>query len=51
MQFNILHGKIEYISSRPLGILFVNFSGDEKSVQSVIDELKTKIFKLEKYER
>lgn len=51
VQFNILHGKIEYISSRPLGILFVNFSGDEKSVQAVIDELKKKIFKLEKYAR
>lgn len=51
VQFNILHGKIEYISSRPLGILFVNFSGDENSVQTVLVELKKKIFKLEKYTR
>ncbi|MBQ5472121.1 MAG: ATP-binding cassette domain-containing protein [Treponema sp.] len=48
VQFNILHGKIEYISSRPLGILFVTFNGDQKDVDKVISELEKRIFRLEK---
>ena len=49
VQFNILHGKIEYISSKPLGILFVSFSGSEKAVNKVISEIEKRIFRLEKY--
>lgn len=51
VHFNILHGKIEYISSKPLGILFVNFSGAEKDISNVISELEKRIFRLEKYVR
>ncbi|MBP5519895.1 MAG: ATP-binding cassette domain-containing protein [Treponema sp.] len=49
VHFNILHGKIEYISSKPLGILFVNFSGGEVAVNKVISEIQNRIFRLEKY--
>lgn len=49
VHFNILHGKIEYISSKPLGILFVNFSGEDAAVKKVISEIEKRIFRLEKY--
>ena len=29
MRYNILHGKIEYIGEKPLGILYVNLIGGE----------------------
>lgn len=48
VHFNILHGKIEYISSKPLGILFVTFKGRQGDVNNVTEELQKKIFKLEK---
>ncbi|MCR5217891.1 methionine ABC transporter ATP-binding protein [Treponema sp.] len=48
VRFNILHGKIEYISSKPLGILFVNFSGDAANIETVKLELASRIFRLEK---
>lgn len=50
VQFNILHGKIEYISSKPLGILFVTFDGKNENINKVTEELSKKIFKLERYE-
>ena len=49
VQFNILHGKIEYISSKPLGILFVNFAGSDDSVRKVTAEIEKRIFRLGKY--
>lgn len=51
VKFNILHGKIEYISSKPLGILFVNFEGSDENLKKVLDEIQKRIFKLEKYQR
>lgn len=51
VKFNILHGKIEYISSKPLGILFVNFEGADENLKKVLDEIQKRIFKLEKYQR
>lgn len=48
VHFNILHGKIEYISSKPLGILFVTFKGSQSGVSKVTEELEKRIFKLEK---
>lgn len=48
VKFNILHGKIEYIASKPLGILFVTFNGSQNDVFRVTQELQKKIFKLEK---
>lgn len=51
VKFNILHGKIEYISSKPLGILFVNFEGSDENLKKVLNEIQKRIFKLEKYQR
>ncbi len=51
VKFNILHGKIEYISSKPLGILFVNFEGSDENLKKVLDEIQKRIFKLEKFQR
>lgn len=51
VKFNILHGKIEYISSKPLGILFVNFEGTDENLKKVLDEIQKRIFKLEKFQR
>ena len=48
IQFNILHGKIEYISSKPLGILFVTFNGKADAVEKVTAEIGKRIFKIEK---
>lgn len=51
VKFNILHGKIEYISSKPLGILFVNFEGTDENLKKVLNEIQKRIFKLEKFQR
>lgn len=37
---NILHGRIEYIGSQPLGILLVNINGENNDVASIIRYLK-----------
>lgn len=47
IRYNIIHGKIEYIESKPLGILYVNIIGDEKNVSNAISELKKKTFSAE----
>lgn len=44
---NIIHGKIEYIESKPVGILFVNFEGDEKEIQKAVETLKEKVYSVE----
>ncbi|MDR3346133.1 MAG: ATP-binding cassette domain-containing protein [Campylobacteraceae bacterium] len=37
VKFNILLGRIEYISEKPLGVLYVNPTGDEKAIgQSLV---------------
>ena len=47
VMYNILHGKIEYIDSKPLGILYVNIIGNTKNIESVIAELIDKTHKVE----
>ena len=47
IRYNILHGKIEYIGGKPLGILYVNIIGDEESVKNAINALREKVEKLE----
>ena len=44
---NILHGKIEYIEKKPLGILYVNITGDADDVRNAIDELKKTVYHTE----
>jgi len=47
VSYNILHGKIEYIHSKPQGILYVNIIGDDLDVQKVITELEKRTYKAE----
>lgn len=47
VRYNIIHGKIEYIASKPLGILYVNIIGDEKNTQQAVLALKEKTFSAE----
>lgn len=39
VRYNIIHGKIEYIGSKPLGILYVNITGDKLDVAQAIKTL------------
>ena len=47
VSYNILHGKIEYIGSRPLGILYVNIVGKDADVEGAIHKLKERIYNAE----
>ncbi|WP_227935563.1 methionine ABC transporter ATP-binding protein [Alkalihalobacillus deserti] len=44
---NILHGKIEYIKEKPLGIFMMEVSGDEEEVQKAIEYIKRRTQQLE----
>jgi len=44
---NILHGKIEYISDRPVGVLYVNFVGEDEAIAAAEQELKARVAELE----
>ncbi len=39
ININIIHGKIEYLKEKPLGILYLDVEGDEDVVNQVIDYL------------
>jgi D-methionine transport system ATP-binding protein len=45
---NILHGKIEYITNKPFGILIVQITGDSESIKKVESYLASRVHKLEK---
>lgn len=45
--FNILHGKIEYIENKPLGILYVNLIGDNDKISNTIEYLKKEVSHVE----
>ncbi len=47
IRYNIIHGKIEYIASKPLGILYVNIIGEDKNIKLVVSALKEKTFSAE----
>lgn len=47
VDFNILHGKIEYIDDKPLGILFVNVTGHQDNVKEAQAYLKENVSALE----
>ena len=40
VNLNVLHGKIEYINEKPLGILIVNIEGTEKNIESAVEFIK-----------
>ena len=47
VRYNILHGKIEYIGTRPLGILYVNITGDSSDVEQTINKLAERTYRTE----
>lgn len=47
VKFNILHGKIEYIGDKPLGILYVNLIGSAEQREKVKKILKEKVSNVE----
>lgn len=47
INLNILHGKIEYISDQPIGILVVHLDGDTKNIAAAEDYLKARVTDLE----
>ncbi len=44
VKYNILHGKIEYIGKKPLGILYVNIMGDSGDVEQSIRKLRERTY-------
>ena len=47
IKYNILHGKIEYIASKPLGILYVNIKGSKANIDKAIKKLKERTYSTE----
>lgn len=47
ISFNILLGKIEYISDIPLGVLYVQLIGEREAIHQTIDYLKKNTAKIE----
>lgn len=47
VRYNILHGKIEYIGEKPLGILYVNLIGSSKAREKIKPALAEKVENLE----
>ncbi len=47
VRYNILHGKIEYIGTKPLGILYVNITGDSSDVEQTIKKLAERTYRAE----
>ena len=47
VRYNILHGKIEYIGTKPLGILYVNITGDSADVEQTIQALTQRTYHTE----
>lgn len=47
VRYNILHGKIEYIGTKPLGILYVHITGDSSDVEQTIKTLAERTYHTE----
>jgi D-methionine transport system ATP-binding protein len=47
VRINILHGKIEYIDERPLGILIISLEGEPTEIQHALDDLRNRVARLE----
>lgn len=44
---NVLHGKIEYINNRPLGILLISIAGEPEKVRATISHLQNQTSEME----
>jgi D-methionine transport system ATP-binding protein len=47
VEINILHGKIEYITGKPFGVLIVQITGNPEKVQEAENYLKTRTYRIE----
>ena len=47
IHLNILHGRIEYIAGRPIGILIVSLEGDSRHIADALHHLEIKVAQLE----
>ncbi len=47
VDINILHGKIEYISDQPIGILVVHIDGNKDVITAAEEYLKTRVPEVE----
>jgi D-methionine transport system ATP-binding protein len=47
VHINILHGRIEYIDDRPIGILIVSLDGTDSQVGQALEYLRAKVARLE----
>ena len=47
VRYNILHGRIEYIGSKPLGILYVNITGEASDVAQAVSKLRESVYSTE----
>jgi D-methionine transport system ATP-binding protein len=47
VRFNVLHGKIEYINGRPLGVLLLDATGDNEELLKSVEYLKTRTASVE----
>jgi D-methionine transport system ATP-binding protein len=47
VNLNILHGKIEYITDKPFGILLVQISGSPQEVEKAKQYLRERVYKME----
>lgn len=49
ININILHGKIEYIDERPLGILILNIDASNSKIQEIMEYLRERTASVEVY--
>jgi len=47
VNINVLHGKIEYIDEKPLGVLILNIDADSSKIEQIIDYLKERTASVE----
>lgn len=46
---NIIHGKIDYIREKPLGILLVNITGEKEEIKKAKDYIKENVSEVEEF--
>jgi D-methionine transport system ATP-binding protein len=47
IDLNILHGKIEYISNKPFGVLLVQFAGNNNEIEKAVNYIKERTYEME----
>lgn len=49
--FSIIHGKVDYIDGKALGVLLVHITGEPEEIENSIRMLEADVFKLERVEK